>query len=176
MIKKITNICSLLFSFFCIVAFIMFHYILYTILNGWLTNTVIIIIALCWNTLRLRFTWFQAQSGHQLEPRTKIFSFLSHLHSSARLVGHPAVHSIFTADGDEVRQCFSADSFPEQPIERLHIPLTDVCDQCSSEIKWKQDSSQRFCIGFEERAGSSVERSSPHLAGWPVFLRQGVRR
>lgn len=94
------------------------------------------------------------------------------LHSSACLAGRPAVHSIFPADGG-VRRCFSADGSPEQQIERLHIPLTDVCDHCSSEIKWKRYGGQRFnshssdrvlrrscCIGFGRRARASVERSS----------------
>lgn len=73
-----------------------------------------------------------------------LFWVTRNLHSSARLVGHPAVHSIFPADREGLSQCFSADSSPEQQIERLRIPLTDVCDHCSSEIKWKWAGGQRF--------------------------------
>lgn len=80
------------------------------------------------------------------------------LHSTARLVGRPAVHSVLPADGG-VRLCFSADSSPEPKIERLHIPLTDVCDHCSTEIKWKRDGGQRF----------NPQRSGPVLR-WPEVL------
>lgn len=109
------------------------------------------------------------------------------LHSSIRLVGHPAVHSFLPADeGKGVRQCFSADSSPEQQIERLRIPLTDVCDHCSSEIKSKREGGQRF---NSQGSGLVLRRPAvlvldtnrgfdgkklPHLAGWLAFMRQGV--
>ncbi len=75
----------------------------------------------------------------------------SNLHSPARLVEHPAVRSVFPADGG-VGLCFSADSSPEQQIERLCVPLTDVRDHCSGEIKWKRDSGQR--INSEQQPGA----------------------
>lgn len=103
-----------------------------------------------------------------------ILAALRHnLDSSARLVGHPAVQSVFPADGNGVRRYFSADSPPEQQIERLRIPLTDVCDHRSRgekmEVRWwpeiqltepfpGRQAARR--IGFGEGAGALVEISS----------------
>lgn len=87
-------------------------------------------------------------------PEAKNWDFLlseSHnLHSSARLVGRSA------ADRDRAKQCFSTDSSPAQQIERLRIPLTDVCDHCSSEIKWKGDGRQRFNSQSSSRSWGSL--------------------
>lgn len=124
------------------------------------------------NILQWCFTSFQHQSGRQLEPKNT--ALLSESHSGVIYI--PALVrldiQLFTMFSPLIEAVFSADISPDWRVVRLCIPLTDVCEHCSSEIKetkWRPEiqlteqqpvSQATGCIDFGQRAGASVERSS----------------
>lgn len=147
-------------------------------MSAWRTPNVTVFNHYCTNCLESSFSRGSLIPALVFCWRPQRGFLLSESHSGVIYI--PALAwldvQLFTAFSplmEEWGGAFSADSSPERQIEGLHIPLTDVCDHCSSEIKWKRYSGQRFnshssdqvlrrscCIGFGWRAGASVERSS----------------